>query len=290
MFPDYCHRAGSAAEYEDCVRDYYHLRGPAPYYDPVTSDFQPFFYDGCYYGPVPYVGTGYIEGRNFWVGLVWGATFGAESVYDFAKMEHRNFKFKSGITFQDLGGIAGSRYAGMGYGFTSWLNIEKDYSEWFVFGGPGVSGGPSTVPLLNVGISAATGLIAFASWPDVRKFVGEVWYIGASAGSDPLSVPGVVIPVDAGPDYGFGWTYYRPDPKGSTENYYVTEETVFGVRKRWLDREESLYSDIMNGTHEVCHFDPSWTYPANWTRKFGRNLAGSWAKIYNAIHLESIPE
>jgi RHS repeat-associated protein len=286
MFPDYCHRAGSAAEYEDCVRDYYHLRGPAPYYGPVSLDFQPFFYDGCYYGPVPYVGTGYIEGRHFWGGPVIGYSGGTESVYDFAKMEQRNFKYQ-GFGFQDLIGVSGDQYAGMGYGFTSWLDIATDYSDWFVYGGPGVSAGYA---LLGVSISAATGGIAFASWPDVRKFVGEVWYIGASVGVDPLSQAAVGFPVDAFTDFGVGWTKYSPAEDPSTENYYYyLEQTIFVRNKRRVE-EESLYSDIMNGTHGVWHIDFSWNVHANWTRKFGQKLAVHWAKIYNAIHLESFPE
>jgi hypothetical protein len=173
---------------------------------------------GCYSGAVPYRATGYVEGASGGGAAYIGITVGDEVVYNFAKFERTNFRYKGGY-LTDSAGVSTAESVGVIKGFRSWKNIDLDYSDWFIVGSIGV--GTNFIGELGVSIGRAW----FAGVPD-PSIRGTSLYVAASLGA------GDVIPII---EPAVNLTKYTRN--ASIEDYIVGNEVDIG----------SLLEDIRQG-------------------------------------------
>jgi RHS repeat-associated protein len=235
---------------------------------------------GCYRGPTQYRAPGYVEGTGLTIPFpsVMNWLFAAESVYNFATMEHSYFvngNFNQlgipGVGLSDLVvGIAFTEYAGDVYGFRSPdlkgnSKFLQDYPGPVVIGFIGVGYGPADV--VEVGPAVGIGYTSFVSAYDTR-IRGFGKYIMAGFGLDPVLI------VDAG----FGVLSMMR--VGKVDSYLDNNNKV---------KKAKLYLDILTGKHGVwlTDFNPR-LYPLGMISRIeDANNALSYAITYEELHAEN---
>jgi len=267
--PIWCQAMTSKAMYEGCVDVFY---GIEPINIAQIGEEFVTGERGCYKGPSAYRAPGYIEGTGLTLANTINVMFAAESVYDFATMEHSYFVNGAfdlpgipGVGVSDfLWGITSTEYAGYVYGLKSNLSIHTAYSGAFVVGYIGASAGQQVVDFL--GYSVGIGKTGFVS-PGDPLVRGSANYISAGFGLDPLPIV----------DGGIGIISSVP---ASTIDYYQEKNNV---------QKERLFSDILYARHNVwiSRFGPLYFSSVDINSRLKAAIKSLWYGIaYEDLHDE----
>jgi RHS repeat-associated protein len=239
--PIWCQMMPNKAMYEGCVDLWYGIE-PISYFkmgENVTGGV------GCYKGPTSYRAPGYIEGTGLTFAYIANGLFAAESVYDFATMEHNYFVNGAsgvfgvpGVGGSDfIAGISGNEYAGYVYGFRyeKGYSINSDYPGPFIEGYIGASVSPVVVDFL--GISIGTGTIGFIS-PSDPMIRGYSHYISFSLGLDAMPLIadgglGVISTMELNKE---AESYLDPNDKTKVLSGKLYSDILFGKHNEWLTR------------------------------------------------------
>ena len=292
-FPKMCHGKGSKEEYAKCVMDetglwpatlsmpgiYYIFQDDDITIPPFQTNYEQAFWgeenklydnvrgsDNCWEGPVPYIGPGYIEGAGGYVTFLTG---GVEKVYDFARMEGRQFVYGGGEIADGFIGGGIMLYTGVAKGFRSNYPIEADYGGWSRAYSVGASV-PSPIP--EIPLSFGGGYILFNT-PSTWQVGGEAFYLGASKSWKDIPVL----------DVSASLLYYYPSSKTI---YYArsgqSEKSPFSKVLRAL-----LVSDIIYGTGSPYNEHPVTRGTETIVRAFAVHTALSWADRYDDMYFGS---
>lgn len=224
--PLWCQSMPNKALYEGCVDLWYGIES----YNAFELGKYVEGTQGCYVGPKKYRAPGYIEGTGVTI-VPWilNGLFVAESVYDFATMEHNYFVNGAfgtlgipGVGESDfIWGINISGYYGDIYGLKTDSSINFDYPGPFIVGNIGVSGPPGPD---QMGPSVGFGKTGFVSASDFR-IRGHNTYVSFSFGVDILPVM----------DIGWG---------------VISTIKVYNEAEKY-NRGIDMYLDILLGNHNV---------------------------------------
>ena len=272
--PIWCQTMPNKGLYEVCVDLHYGIEpiNPLEPGKEVTGS------QGCYHGPKAYRAPGYIEGTGLTIAApsIVNWLFAAESVYDFASMEHNYFFNGSfgllgipGVGVSDfLWGFTATEYAGYVYGLKSNSSINDDYPGPFVVGYIGASLGQEVIDLL--GLTVGIGKTGFFS-PYDPIIRGSSTYIVFGFGLDPLPIVDVGIGV------------ISTMPVASPISYLKASNA------NKVNRME-LFRDIMLGKHNVwvTRLGLSYFSPIDWASRISAaGQAMRYAGVYEELHDEN---